>query len=155
MRRMRALGGEVTTHRHPELVSGSISPRARRLGLEPESNREIVPMRIVALDQIDLPSPMPLLQLLLASDCFGHLVEHFETDKSDHPVTRGEAFGCTGAMLVQSGKKIRSYANVKRSSRLARKNIGAWLSHHERASTLRAAGWMLKQVQHDGWQVSC
>jgi hypothetical protein len=104
-------------------------------------------MRIVALDQIDLPLAVPALELLLAQDGGLHAAEHLEPDEAMDGVTPGETGNAIGAMLVKSAYKVGRYADVERAIGLAAQNIDARLFVHRNAQP--AAKWMLKQVQHD------
>ena len=53
---------------------------------------EVVPIRILLLDQLDLPRPIPSLQLLLAPDRNLDIAEAFIMDEPVHTVFFGEAF---------------------------------------------------------------
>ena len=137
-------------HRHPELVSGSISPPTRSKRRQAQPHSKVAPLRVFAIDQIDFPRPVPTLELLFSRDCGDHIAEHF---KVDQPVD-GIAFGETGqrafAMLPHSPQQIGRHANIQRPVAAARKNINArnpFLPHGPEC----AAKWTLKQVQGDGF----
>src|SRR5581483_10115746 len=70
-------------------------------GILPQQPRkQVLPLSVVALDQVDLPIAPVLLQLLLAPDRVGHQVEAFEPDEARHPVALGEPLEGAVAVLV-------------------------------------------------------
>jgi hypothetical protein len=159
----------LTTNRHAELVSASIRRRARSHRWQTQPHRKIDPLRILALDQIDLPLPVPPLQLFLAVNGGFHRVSHLEADETVNAMARRKARNRPGAMLMQPRDQVRCDADVKRPIRLARENIDTRLLLHScstfppnrrpelvsgpiapQAPTVRKEKWMLKQVQHDG-----
>ena len=135
-------------HRHPQLVSGPISPPTRRQRRQTQSHGKIDPMRVVAFDQIDLPRPMPALELLFAQDGPFHVAELLEADKHVHRIFRGESRERIGAVPPQPRDEVGGYADVERAVRFAGENIdaGVALGRH---GVERAAPWILKQVQDD------
>ena len=145
----------LTTHpiRHPELVSGSISPLSRSTRRQSQPRRKIVPVRIFALDQVDLPLPMPVLQLLFAGDCALHVPEHFISDEAENGVATDKTARDALAMFVDAADKVRTNADVERAVRLAREEVDAGVALELHGPEL-AARWLLKQVQHDdrGWK---
>ena len=86
-------------------------------------------MGILAFDKVDLPLPMPALELLLARDRFVHGFELFEADQTIDPVSGCEALHLAGSVLIQPCDQVRSHADVQRSVWLTRKNVDAWLFH--------------------------
>ena len=143
-------------NRHPELVSGPITPPIRSKRRQAQPHRQIRPMRIALVDQVDLPRPMPTLQLLLAHDRWLHVAEQLKVDKAMDGIARGESGERIVAMLPHSRDKIGRYTDVKRAVMPARQNINArkpFLPH----SAGCAAKWTLKQVQGDeegmGWEI--
>ena len=142
-------------NRHPELVSpsvtvgpGSIGQLRLRYRRHSQPNRQIHPMWIRVVNQINLPRPMPIFQLLLARNRGLH---HAKNLKMHQPVNRifGGMPGChTAPMLRKPLEQVRRYADIKRTIMLACKYIYAWgffVSH-----TLDSASkWTLKQVQGD------
>ena len=135
--------------RHPELVSGSTPPIARRNGGKSQPRRKVMPVWVSALDQVDFPLAVPSFELLLAQNGWFHLVEPFKVDELVDIVETGEAAGSTFAVLPQSANEVRRNADVKRATRLACKNVDARLAFvpHE---PVVAESWTLKQVQGDG-----
>ena len=136
--------------RHPELVSGSISPPGLRQGGKAESYCKVAPMRVGRLDQIDLPRSVPVLQLLLAGNRREHVAVHLEPDQPFDAVLVGKPRLRALAVLPQAAFEVGCYTDVQRAPRLARKDIHAGV-----AFTAHAAGcgarWTLKQVQGDGF----
>lgn len=136
------------TARHPELVSGSIFPRARSKRGEAQSYRKVRPVRVGCLDNVQLPRAVPVLELLLAGNGGVHRGVHFVPDEALDRVAFGEAGKRRFAMLPQAGHEVGGHADVERSARLACKDVdaGIALSRHD----LRLeAKWTLKQVQGD------
>ena len=134
--------------RNPERVSGSILPIAWFRRRKSQSSRQILPLRVRPVDQVDLPLPPPVLKLLLAADGAFHVAKKFKVDKAMHVVARCEARRRAVAMLRESADKIGCDTDVQRSVMPARKDVGtrgALLPHGPES----AARWMLKQVQHD------
>lgn len=107
-----------------------------------------MPIGVLALDQIDLPLPVPAFQLLLSRNGQQHFSEQFKADEMNHVVAAGEAGNLAIAMLVESANEIRGHANIQRAARPAGEDIDARLLL-KRHNTERADKLMLKQVQHD------
>jgi hypothetical protein len=129
---------DVTIQRHPELDSGSGRSHSRTKRLEAEVNREIDPLEIFALNQVDLPLPVPVFQLLFTRDGGGHFVEHLVSDKRVNGITRRMPCDNRVTMLKKSPDEVRRHTNVKHPMRLARQNIYAWLLHsHKRNGSCR------------------
>ena len=105
-------------------------------------------MRIVALDQVDLPLPVPALELLFSQYRAFHVSEHLEAYEPIDCVAAGESRHAAGTMLVQTAKQVGCDAYVKRAIWSAAQDVDAGLLIHDAAD--RVAKWMLKQVQHDG-----
>ena len=135
-------------HRHPELVSGSISRLSRTKRWQAQPNRQIGPMRVMFVDQVDLPRSMPVLQLLFAFYRGLHFTKQLKMDKAIHRVFRAISRQCVIPMLPHATDKVRGNANVKRAIQLARKDIDAGLLFLSHVRSL-AAKWTLKQVQGD------
>ena len=135
-------------HRHPELVSGPISRFTRCKRWQTQPHRQVRPVRVVLVDQIDLPLPMPTFQLLLTEDRRFHRAEQLEVNQRVDGVLRGEAGQGVVAMLPKARDEIGSNADVNRSVGLARKNVDARLALLSHAPEC-AARWVLKQVQDD------
>ena len=141
----------VPFERHPELVSGSIFSLAGSRGVKAECHGEVLPVRVVLLDQIDFPRPVPSFQLLFASDRAGHVSEHLEAYEAEDIIARGKSGIGAGAVLVKTREQVRGHSDVDRSIVPAGEDVDARLLAHGRTTnTSRAEEWMLKQVQHDG-----
>ncbi len=132
--------------RHPELVSGSIS--ALRQRWQSKSDGKVRPMWILALEQVDLPLPMPSLELFLTGNRARHVAEHLEMNEAVDVVTPGEAGNDAVAMLPEPARQVRRDADVERAIMPIGKDVDARVSL-EWHTVERAPRWMLKQVQHD------
>lgn len=159
--------------RHPELVSGSISPRSQAVigarwmlkrvqhdggGVksvsyrgQAEIYRQINPLRVFRFNQIDLPLAMPVFQLFLSRDRAVHVVEHLKSDKAIHRIFRGMSGRQFVAMLVKALDQIRRHADIQRAVWLAGEYVDGGLF---RLSHGRYMGspWTLKQVQGDDFE---
>ena len=83
----------------PEKSSGGDGGLWKRR--QAKAGRQVIPMRIVAFDQIDFPSSVPTLELLLARNRLLHPFELLEADDPLHGVARSEAVRGVRAMLPQ------------------------------------------------------
>jgi hypothetical protein len=135
--------------RHPELVSGSIGKLAPSYRRQAQTHREINPVRIFGIYEVDLPSPTPVLQLLLTRNRRFHRAEKFKMHQPVNRIFGSVPWNQVTAMFRKSLQKVRSYADVKRAVKLTRKNINAWLLFLSHRLGI-AAKWTLKQVQGDG-----
>ena len=136
------------SHRHPELVSGSIPPPALSKRRQAQSHRQVHPLRVLGVDQVDLPLPMPVLELLLPGNGVFHVAEHLEVDEPVDLVAAGEARQQPLAMLDKPLEQVRSDPDVDRAVVPAREEIDARIALLRHGSE-RAAKWTLKQVQGD------
>ena len=134
--------------RHPELVSGSIPRSAQGHRRQTQPNCQIMPIRVLAFDQVDLPLPVPVLQLLLPRNGGGHIGEHFEAHEQVDTISVGEAWSLAFAVLPEPCRQIAGDPDVKCAVRFAGKDVDARVAF-ELHEAERAAQWMLKQVQHD------
>jgi hypothetical protein len=107
---------------------GALTPARLPFNQSP-FNPQIPPLRVILLDQVDLPLPMPSLQLLLPRNGVRHPVKRFRVDQADRAIIRRKTWCRPRAMLVQSRRKVRRDANVKRAAFLAGENVSAGLSH--------------------------
>jgi hypothetical protein len=105
-------------------------------------------MRIMLVDKVDLPRPMPVLQLFLPRNGGGHVGEQFIMNKAVHIIFRSKAISMLIEMLIYTLRQIGRNTDVKRAITLARKDIdaGLFLFSHRLNN---AAKWTLKQVQGD------
>jgi hypothetical protein len=107
-----------------------------------------MPVGVLAFDQVDLPLPVPALQLLLAQDRAFHVAEKFVADEPMDLVAAGKAFDAAVPVLPEPAEKVAGDPDVKSAVGLTGKNVDARVSLLSHTSE-NAARWMLKQVQHD------
>jgi hypothetical protein len=134
--------------RHPELVSGSIPRFARSQRQQAQPHRKVPPLGVLGVDEVDLPLPVPPLELLLAQDRGLHLAEHLEVDEAVDPVAAGEAREQSLAVLHQALDQVRRDADIDRAVVPVREEINARVSLFTHAPE-GAEKWTLKQVQGD------
>ena len=135
--------------RHPELVSGSIVPPTLKHCGKTKAHPKVFPVRVGLLNQVDLPSSVPVLKLLFARDRGGHVAVHFKPDQPSDAVPLCKSRHGTFAVLPKPGHKVGRNANVERAARLAGEYVNARISF-ARHQAEYAARWTLKQVQGDG-----
>jgi hypothetical protein len=136
-------------HRHPELVSGSIPPHIRNQRRQAQPHRQIPPLGIRLVDEVDLPLPMPTLQLLLTQDRSLHVCEQFEADKPVNFVLRRKSRRRAFAVLPNPTEQIRSNAGIKRPVMTTGENVDARFFFAKPHAPNNADKWILKQVQDD------
>ena len=134
--------------RHPELVSGSIARFARSQRGQAQPRRQILPVGIFALEQVDFPLPVPALELLFAGDRGGHVAKQFEAHQPVNAMPRGKAGQGGAAMLGQALDQVGGDADIQRAVAIAGKDIDARDAFWPHAPEL-ADKWTLKQVQGD------
>ena len=119
------------------------------LGQRVEAQRdcEVVPMRVVALDQVHFPVAVPLLDSLLGRDRRFHRVGHFVPDQADDAVMAGKAFEGAFAVLENSADEVRGHAYVQRAVIAVAEDVDAGLSVPHALET--AAPWTPEQVRGD------
>lgn len=139
----------VSQFRHPELVSGSIGRSVMNSRGKAQTDRQIMPIGIFALDKIDFPISSPVLDLLFSSDSIFHRVKLLISNKLINLIALGKTFDGALAMLRQSGQQIARDANIERAKRFACKDVDAGLSLIGHGAVI-GEKWLLKQVQHDG-----
>src|SRR3546814_18392794 len=76
-----------------------------------EAAPEVGPLRIVALDQGDLPRARPAFQRLLAADGRLDAVKHIEIDEGLHAVPLREAVDEPLAMLIDAAWQVVCHAD--------------------------------------------
>ena len=158
--------------RHPELVSGSISPLSQAvIGVrwmlkqvqhdkdlgrsvfnwrQSKIHRQINPLWVFRFNQVDLPRTMPVLQLLFPRNRIRHIMKHLKSHQSIDSISRRMPGRQVVAMLMQALKQVRCHTDIKRAIGFAREYIDARLFHWLHGQYM-AALWTLKQVQGDGW----
>jgi hypothetical protein len=138
-------------HCHPELVSGSIAKLALPNRRQTQPHRKINPIRIFSIDKVDFPLTMPVLQLLLTRNGSFHRSESFEMDQPVNRIFGSVSGGKVTAMFRKSLQQTGGHANIKRTVKLARKDIHARLLFQSHRQSI-AEKWTLKQVQGDGME---
>jgi hypothetical protein len=144
----------VPSHRHPELVSGSIGSGILPQRRHTQPNRKVSPNRVPFVDQIDFPRSMPILQLFFARNRAFHVAKHFKMHQPVNRIFRRMSGHRIIAVLPNAREQVRRHANVERAVKLARKDIDTrvFLCSHRRNIT---AKWTLKQVQGDEFFALC
>jgi hypothetical protein len=135
-------------NRHPELVSGSIAQSFLSYWRQTKPNRQIHPMRVRVVDQVDFPRPVPILQLLLTRNGGLHHAKNLKMHQPVNRISGRMSRRHTAPMLRKPLEQVRRYADIKRTIMLACKYIyarGFLVSH----ALDTAAKWTLKQVQGD------
>ena len=93
--------------------------RHSRVGWNPESQKyrwpQVIPVRVLLFDELQLPSAVPFLDLLFASNRSSHVFVRFEKNQEMDSVLFGEPFDHIILVLPNSFRKIAGYADVKRS----------------------------------------
>ena len=116
------------------LVSGlPAHPRGgvRRATSPGQVVEQVVPTRIEALDQVQLPRPRPMLQPRLAPDRDRDLLVTFHVNKTNDPVARGEAGPMALPMLPRPARDVVRDTDIKRAERP--------IGHDVNPSTLHAS----------------
>lgn len=159
--------------RHPELVSGSISPMSQALigaqwmlnqvqhdeGLgrsvfnwrQSQIHCQINPLRVFRFNQVDLPWAMPVFQLLFPRNRIGHIIKYLKPDQTIDGISRRVSGRQVVSMLVKALEQVRGYAYIQCPIGPAREYIDARLFRWLHGQYM-AAQWTLKQVQGDGWR---
>ena len=102
---------------------------------------EVAPLRIIDLDQFELPGAPPFLDPLFAQDRVRHGLVKFGKDQAGDAVVPDKAGNRIRPMLPNTASKVGRYANVERTVASARK--GRWvgpipmLSRHLLAAATR------------------
>ena len=105
-------------------------------------------MRIFGVNQVNLPSAVPILQLLLARNRDLHRAKNFKMHQPVNGIFGSMPRRHAAAMLRKPLQQVGGNADVQRPIKLAREYIYAWrffISH----ALESAAKWTLKQVQGD------
>ena len=134
--------------RHPELVSGSISPRSRSKRWQADAHRKVSPLWVHVIDQIDLPRSVPALELLFAGNGRDHITEHFEMDQAVDGILGSEPRKRAVSVLPHPAKQARGHADIQRAVMPARKHVDGGVAFMPRGTGF-GARWTLKQVQGD------
>jgi len=140
------------SNRHPELVSGSIISATSRQGRKAQTTSQIPPSSVAFFDQIDLPLPSPVLDLLFTHDRLVHGVEHLKMHKEVSAVALGESVKRAIPVLRNPSHQVGGNAGVDRSAKTAGHEVGARLNDAFHIAHF-ARRWTLKQVQGDEFGV--
>ena len=103
------------TGRHPEHVSESIFPATLQDRLEAEAYDQVDPVRIVLLDQVNLPRAVPALELLLARNRVFHRRVKFVPDQKLAAIPPGEALDGAFSMLPNPLRQVGRDADIQRA----------------------------------------
>ena len=136
--------------RHPELVSGPIFRFVRSNRQQTQPYRQIRPVGVTGVDQIDLPLPAPVLELFFPQDRQFHRAAQFVMDKAMDMVARSVPRKRVVAVLPHPRDQVRRHSDVKRSVKPTGQNVDARLLVLFRHALNDAVKWALKQVQGDG-----
>ena len=85
-----------------------------RNNLRDQPRREIVPIGVVCLDQLDLPTPVPLLDVFLTLDCSRDIIAGFEVNKLLHSIALRKAGNLCALMLRDTPDDIVCDADIER-----------------------------------------
>jgi hypothetical protein len=100
----------------PAFAGMTVGLREGRQGIEAEQGYpQVVPVGIVALDQLDLPASMPVLHPLLPDDRRLDVFERFEVDEPLDAIAAGEAANGPNPMFVETPGEIGRNADIDRS----------------------------------------
>ena len=115
---------------------GGPSPTQRR---QAQFLRQIAPIRVRRLDQLDLPFPLPILDLFFARDRGVHRPGEFEPDERFDAIAFGEAVEGAVAVLANALDQVRGDAGVERAVARAGGDIDAGLKVGVHGVEARAA----------------
>jgi hypothetical protein len=118
-------------------------------GRQTQPSGQICPMRIDAVDKIDLPWPVPVFQLFFPRNGTDHIAKYFEMNQPVHTIFGSKSIGVFVSMLIHTLHQIGRDADINRAVMAARQHIDAGLLFFSRRSS-DALKWTLKQVQGDG-----
>ncbi len=88
-----------------------------------EPQIQIIPLRILALNRIDLPNPAPSLHLLFPADRVIHIPELLKIDQLRNIIFRGKVTPNLALMLIYPPRKIIRHTSIKRPARLTRQYV--------------------------------
>jgi hypothetical protein len=113
-------GGEA----EPGIHASMFVPKAGAELLPAPAPEQFVPVRIMLLNERNLPFPPPFLQFLLAVNRIADIKELLIPDKPRDAVTGGEAFALAFLVLRNAAAEIGGHADVDRAALLARHHVG-------------------------------
>ena len=91
---------------------------------------QILPLWIFLLDQLQLPCPVPFLQLLLSRDRGQHVRVRFIVNQSMNPVLLCEPVHEVVLVFPRTLGQIAGNSDIKRAVLLARQNVDGRLPFH-------------------------
>lgn len=86
---------------------------------------QVSPARIHLPDEVNLPSPIPLLHPLFSQNCLFHRVVRFVPDETVEVVTFGETFDELLLMRPDASWEIGGDSDVQRAVRLVGQDVDA------------------------------
>ena len=92
---------------------------------------QIAPIEIILFDQINLPMPVPALELFLSRDSKRHRIKLSEIDEPFQIIFASKSSRPTGTMFMEAFQKIGSHANVQNAIFPVGHDIDAWLEVHD------------------------
>src|SRR5450631_4804098 len=103
----------------------------------------VIPLRIICFDQLNLPTPPPLLEFFLTGNRRNRIITDFEPNRPRDIVLGREARNGLCRVLVNSAYEIVGNADVNRAVLSARKDIDvvahdAFRSHHRHSGACEA-----------------
>src|ERR1700722_7650112 len=96
-------------------MAGLLSPPPMKTASRNERRIQVVPMGIVAFDEIDLPVALILLERFLALDRPEHALAMLVPDKPLQAVFLRELVDLTLAMLPDTPSEVACHADIKRA----------------------------------------
>ena len=84
---------------------------------------QVPPLRVVLLDQPQLPCSLASLQLLLARNGITDMAEGLEVYQAMHGVSLCEAGDLAAPVLIDSAREVSGHGDVKRAVPFARQNV--------------------------------
>ena len=84
---------------------------------------QVLPSRVRRLDQIDLPLPAPLFELLLTRDSIPHIDVALRVDQTPNALAIRMFATRSGSVLPDAAAEVVCHANVKRTTRPAGEDV--------------------------------
>ena len=101
-------------------------------GLSVDRIEQIPPRRIVAFNQLNLPSALPLLHGLFPGDGFCDVGEFFDVNERLHGIAFGKSVSGSVPMFPDAPSEVIGDANVKRAVSTTGQNINEKPTFHAR-----------------------
>src|SRR3972149_4748405 len=90
---------------------------------------QVIPVRVVPLDQCDLPCTAPMLHGSLALDRAAYVWRGLKPYQPLHPISPGEAIGYSQAVFMDAPHRIVCDSDVKRSVPATAHDVNAIIRH--------------------------